>query len=54
MEENEDLTHHISELEERIAYIEKKFNISKDLPEVIFPQAAKVVEAVPQTTNGDK
>lgn len=54
MAENDDLTQHINELEERIAYIEKKFNISKDLPEVIFPQSANVVEAVPQTTNGDE
>lgn len=54
MEENDDLKQHINELEERIAYIEKKFNISKDLPEVLFPQAAKVVESVPQITNGDE
>lgn len=54
MEENDDSTQRINELEERIAYIENKFNISKDLPEVLFPQSAKVVEAVPQTTNGDK
>lgn len=53
MVENDDLTQHINELEERIAYIEKKFNISKDLPEVLFPQSANVVEAVPQKTNGD-
>ena len=52
MEENDALMQHISELEERVAYIEKKFNISKDLPEVLFPQAAKVVEAKLQTTNG--
>ena len=54
MVETNDQTQRISELEERIAYIEKKFNISKDLPEVLFPQSAKVVEAVPQTTNGDE
>ena len=54
MEENDDLTQRINELEERISYIEKKFNISKNLPEVLFPQAAKAVEAVPQTTNGDE
>lgn len=54
MEENDALKQHINELEERIAYIEKKFNISKDLPEVLFPQAANVVEAVLQTTNGDE
>lgn len=54
MEENDNLTQHINELEERIAYIENKFNISKDLPEVLFPQTAKVVEAELQTTNGDE
>ena len=54
MEENDDSMQRINELEERISYIEKKFNISKDLPEVLFPQAAKVVEAELHTTNGDE
>jgi cell division septum initiation protein DivIVA len=54
MEENDALKQRINELEERITYIEKKFNISKDLPEVLFPKTSKVVEAVPQTTNGDE
>ena len=54
MAENGDPTQRINELEERIAYIENKFNISKYLPEVLFPQSAKVVEAVPQITNGDE
>lgn len=54
MEENDALTQRISELEERVSYIEKKFNISKGLPEIMFPTTAKVVEAVPQTTNGEK
>lgn len=54
MEENDALKQHINELEERITYIEKKFNISKDLPEVLFPKTSNVVEAVPQTTNGDE
>lgn len=54
MEENEYSTQRINELEERIAYIEKKFNISKDLPEVLFPKSAKVFEAVQQTTNGEE
>lgn len=53
MEENDYSTQRINELEERIAYIENKFNISKDLPEVLFPQSAKVVEAILQITNGD-
>lgn len=54
MEENDYSTQRINELEERIAYIENKFNISKDLPEVLFPKSTKVVEAVPQTNNGDE
>lgn len=54
MEENDAVTQHIIELEERISYIEKKFNISKDLPEVLFPKTANVVEAELQTTNGDE
>lgn len=54
MEENDALMQRISELEERVSYIEKKFNISKGLPEIMFPKTANVVEAVLQTTNGDE
>ena len=54
MEETDVLKQKIIELEERVSYIEKNFNISKGLPEVLFPKTAKVVEAVPQTTNGDE
>lgn len=54
MEENDVLTQRINELEERISYIEKRFNINKDLPEVMFPKMAKVVDAELQTTNGDE
>ena len=39
------------ELEERIDYLEKKFNINRSAPELLFPKTAKVVE---ETTNGDK
>ena len=45
MEETNDLTQRISKLEERIDYLEKKFNINKNAPEVLFPKTVKVVEA---------
>lgn len=52
--EDTDLTQRISELEERIDYIEKKFNINRNAPEILFPKAAKVVEDELNTTNGDE
>ena len=54
MAENDVLTQHINELEERISYIEKRFSINKDLPEVMFPKTANVVEAELKTTNGEE
>ena len=54
MEDNDDLKKRISELEERVNHIEKKFNISKNLPEILFPKTATVVEEKPQMMNGDK
>lgn len=53
MEEN-DLMQRISELEERISYLEKKFNVNRNAPEVLFPKTVKVVEAELQITNGDE
>lgn len=50
----DDFTQRINELEERIDYLEKKFNINRNAPELLFPKTAKVVEAVSQTTNGDE
>lgn len=46
----EDFTQRINELEERIDYLEKRFNINRSTPELLFPKTAKVVEE----TNGDK
>lgn len=54
MEENDALMQHISELEERVSYIEQKFNISKGLPEIMFPTTANVIAEVPQMTNGEE
>lgn len=50
----DDFTQRINELEERIDYLEKKFNVNRNASEILFPQTAKVVEAVQQTTNGDE
>lgn len=50
----EDFIQRINELEERIDYLEKKFNVNRNSPEILFPKTASVVEAVPQTTNGDE
>lgn len=49
-----DYTQRINELEERIDYLENKFNINRNAPELLFPKTAKIVEEVPQTTNGDE
>ena len=43
----DDFTQRINELEERIDYLEKKFNINRNAPELMFPKTAKVV------TDGD-
>ena len=40
----------IHELEERIDYLEKRFNINRSAPEPLFPKTTKVVEE----TNGDE
>lgn len=50
----DDFTQRMNELEERIDYLEKKFNVNRNASELLFPKTAKVVEAVPQTTNGDE
>lgn len=50
----EDFTQRINELEERIDYLEKRFNINRNAPELLFPKTAKVVEEAPQKTNGDE
>lgn len=50
----DDYTQRINELEERIDYLEKKFNINRNAPELLFPKTAKIVEEAPQTTNGDE
>lgn len=50
----DDYTQRINELEERIDYLEKKFNINRNAPELLFPKTAKIVEESPQTTNGDE
>lgn len=50
----DDSTQRMNELEERIDYLEKKFNINRNAAELLFPKTAKAVEAVPQTTNGDE
>ena len=54
MEETEDVTQQIIELEKRINYLEKKFGVSQKSPEVLFPKTAKVVDAEANTANGDK
>ena len=54
MAETEDVTQKIIELEERINYIEKKFNVNSNASEILFPKTAKVVDAETNTTNGDK
>ena len=53
MAETDDLTRRINELEERIEYFEKKFNVNRSSSEVLFPKTAKVVDAEANTTNGE-
>lgn len=57
MAETDDLTQHISELEERINYLERKFGISRKTPEILFPKTVKVIddmEAEQQSMNGEE
>ena len=56
MTETDDLTQRISELEERINYLEKKFGVSQKSPEILFPKTVKVVDAMEteqQSTSGE-
>lgn len=56
MVETDDLTQRISELEERINYIEKKFGVGKKSPEVLFPKTVAVINAAETeqlSTNGE-
>lgn len=50
----DDYTQRINELEERIDYLEKKFNTNRSAPELLFPKTTKAVEELPPTTNGDE
>ena len=57
MTETDDLTKRMSELEERIDYLEKKFGVSQKSPEVLFPKTVKVINAIEteqQQTNGEE
>ena len=54
MAETDDVTQRIIKLEERVNYLEKKFNINSNASEVLFPKIAKVVDAEVNTTKGDK
>ena len=54
MAETEDVTQMIIKLEERVNYLEKKFNINSNSSEVLFPKIAKVVDAEVNTTKGEK
>lgn len=57
MAETDDLTQRISELEERINHLEKKFGVSKKSSEVLFPKTVTVINAVETeqlSTNGEK
>lgn len=57
MAEKDDLTKRMSELEERINYLEKKFGVSQKSPEVLFPKIVKVINAIEteqQQTNGEE
>lgn len=54
MEETKDITQQIIELEERVNYLEKKFNVNGHSSEVLFPKTTKAVDAEVNTTNGDK
>lgn len=42
----DDYTQRINELEERIDYLEKKFNVNRNSSEILFPKTVKVVDAV--------
>ena len=53
MAETEDVTQQIIELEKRINYLEKKFNVNSNASEVLFPKMAKVVDAETNITNGE-
>lgn len=46
MEENDALIQRISELENRIDYLEKKFGVSQKSPEILFPKTVKVINAI--------
>lgn len=57
MAETDDFTQRISELEERINYIEKKFGVGQKSPEVLFPKTVTVINAVETeqlSTNGEE
>lgn len=51
MSETEDFTQRIIELENRVAYMEKKFNINRNSPEVLFPMVANITTE--EMNNGD-
>ena len=56
MAETDDLTQHISELEDRISYLEKHFGISQKSPKILFPKTVRVIDATEseqQSTNGE-
>ena len=56
MVETNDSTQRISELEERINYLEKKFGVSQKTPEILFPKTVKVINAIEteqQQTDGE-
>ena len=57
MVETNDQTQRISELEERINYLEKKFGVSQKTPEILFPKTVKVINAMEteqQQTDGEE
>lgn len=47
----DDFTQRMNELEERIDYLEKKFNVNRNASELLFPKTVKVVDAVKTEQN---
>lgn len=54
MTEIDDLKQCINKLEERIDYLEKKFNVNSNSSEILFPTMVNVVHAEIKTANGDE
>lgn len=54
MEKTDILTMRIDELEERIDYLEKKFNINQNSAEILFPKTVEIADAMVIEQNSTK